>query len=278
MPHKNRGKLKINGVDSDVELLYEREASHDFLSINGIEKYKSPLGNDLYNISFEEALNFIGIRNGIEFYKGEDFAQKQIFAIRRKKISYAKILAEEKLLNEEFLVKIKIKGQELDLKWKDILKKYSKIYKDYSGNFSLISRVFGGIVTTDPWILESRKRDELVDIILNEAPNRIKFKCSDRIKPYRDILFELGTYIKYDEKLKSREKGVNCPEIVSLKITLARHPFDDVSIGEKVYVKYAEGKCTNCLREHQISFPEGMTLLYFRDDKNIINDFLKKNI
>jgi len=28
VPHKNRGKLKINGVDSDVELLYEREVSN----------------------------------------------------------------------------------------------------------------------------------------------------------------------------------------------------------------------------------------------------------
>jgi hypothetical protein len=281
VPHSNRNKLKIKGVDSDVELLYEREVSNDFLSINGIKNYKSPLGNDLYNISLEEALNLIsgiGTTDNIEFFKGEDFAKKQILAIQRKKISYVKKLAEEKLLNEDFLEKIKIKGQELDLKWKEILEKYSKIYKTYSGNFSLISRVFGGIVTTKPWILEAIKRDELVDQIISEVPHFINLKCSDRFKSQIELLIEPAISIKDDEKLKLRNKGVNCQEIVNLKITLVRRPFNDDRIGEKVYVKYAEGNCTNCLRDHQISFPEGMTLLYFRDDKKLINDFLKKSI
>jgi len=281
VPHKNRGKLKIKGVDSDVDLLYEREVSSDFLSINRIRNYKSPLGNDLYNISLEEALNLIsgiGTTNNIEFFKGEDFAKKQILAIQRKKRSYVKKLAEEKLLNQEFLEKIHIKGQELDLKWKEILEKYSKIYENYCKQFSLIGRLFGGIITTKPWILEANKRVELVENILNESPNRIKFKCSDRIKTQIELLIEPAIGINDKEKIKLRDKGVNCQEIVNLKITLVRRPFNDDNIGEKVYVKYAEGKCTNCLREHQISFPEGMTLLYFRDDKNIINDFLKNNI
>lgn len=281
VPHENRKKLKINGVDSDVELLYERTVSFDFLSINGIRKYKSPLGNDLYNVSLEEAINLIsgtGTTDSIEFYKGEDLANRQILANQHKKSLMLKKIAEEKLLNEDFLEKIKIQMQELDLMWKEILEKYLKIYKTYSSKFSLMNRVLGGIVTTEPWILESRKRDELVENIINESPNSIKFKCSDRIKTQFELLIEPAISLKDGEKLKSIAQGVNCQESVNLKIALIRRPLNDNSIGQKVYLKYAEGKCTNCLREHQISFPEGMTLLYFRDDKRLLDDFLKKGI
>jgi hypothetical protein len=277
VPHSNREKLKISEFNDDVDLLYERAVYYDFLPNNGIKKYKTPLGNDLYDIPFEEALEFIDAKDGVDFYKGEDVANKQIATINQDIKNYVEKIEKEKLLTLKFLKEMDLKFQELDRHWRLILEKNLKIYQNYCKQFSLVGRLFGGIITTKPWILEANKRDELVDNILKEVPQSIKFKCGDRFKSQIELSIEPAISIKDEEKLKLRDKGVNCQEIVNLKITLVHRLYDE-SIGEEVYVKNAEGKCTNCLREHQISFPEGRTLLYFRDDKNLINDFLKKGI
>jgi hypothetical protein len=277
VPHSNREKLKIKEFNDDVELLYEREVYYDFLSKNGIKKYRTPLGNDLYDISLEEALEYIDAKDGVEFYKGEDIAKKQLAEIDQKIKNYVEKIENEKLLTSKFLNEMDAKFQELDREWRLILENNLKIYENYCKQFSLIGRLFGGIITTDPWILEANKRDELVDKILNEAPHFIKLKCSDRFKSQIELSIEPAIGINDKEKIKLRDKGVNCQEIVNLRINLVPR-FIEESIGEKAYVKFAEGKCTNCLRDHQISFPEGMTLLYFRNDKSVIGDFLKNKL
>jgi len=273
VPHKNREQLQIRGVEGKVELLYERPALYDFLSVNDIKRYQSPLGNNLYNISLEAALGFIAGRSQdeIEFYKGEDVAKKQILEIERKQILYIKTLEEEKLLISQFSNDLKGKGQELDLQWKIILEKYAQLYKIFSSKFSLVSRIFGGIITTTPWWLEYKKREELVEVILNEAPHYIQIKCSDRIKTQLDLLIEPAIPFEDQRKITLKMQRENCQEIVSLEFAF----WNTSKVGEKAYVQYVDGKCTNCSRDHKFSFPEGMSLLYYRKNKQMLNEFLE---
>jgi hypothetical protein len=304
VPDENQSKLKIEGHKATVKLLYQKIFDNQYISLNfgmpGIDdvatnsksvllkklaEYKSPLGNDLYNLNLDLALSIVGGGEGeVSFYKGERVAKKQKKQIQKT--------IEDKLNLDQKIESIKDQiisdARELDLAWKHELRRYGLENLEWKkrDNNKVRNSIFGSILgVKKSYKDELDLRIENYSRLINQLPNTVQITCNSHPKTEIDALLEPVIHIDDALRIEQQESKIkkqsSCTSIVDLKFELGGKIVQfssDEYIGNKFKSKTAEGRCSNCQRAHRFTF-DPLEFLFFRPNymyggnQGVLNQF-----
>jgi hypothetical protein len=291
IPNENLHLLRIDGFDSDVELLHQSKFHNLYVSLSfgiptsddestsskeivfsDLKKYKSPLGNDLFNISLEQALRIIKPSNErVDFFECPKVVKEQLMAIEKKQ-------KEEETQDQnifDFTLKLKEQSLEIDKTWKVNLIERGNSFLEFKKKTKL-NRFFLNVLLAGDTV--KKTMSEVVDSHLDNLrrlPSSLQIECKDDPRTKLDELLEPAFD---DNNVQLRvNKQLNCTNIVGLDFEFNLDQHNGVSVGSPLHCKNVSGVCDVCGRHHTIWFTD-LSLLYLRplyskNSDHILNQF-----
>lgn len=173
---------------------------------------------------------------------------------------------DEKLAEQSFIDSVAIKARKIDGEWEALLNQSKESYQNLKKKFSIFDRLISVLLFVKPSVndIESKKKNYLLQALIENAPTSIQFKCSDHIKSLTESMLEPAIAIEDTERVKEQRqtllKQKNCSELLELEFSIDNSA---PAVGREMNVRYAAASCSFCNRNHTI-WPENLAMRFYR--------------
>jgi hypothetical protein len=172
----------------------------------------------------------------------------------------------EKLAEQFFIDFVAIQSRKIDGEWETLLNQSKDSYLEFKTKFSIFDRILSILLFVKPSVrdIELKRKNNLLEALIQSAPTVIQFKCSDHIKSETESLLEPAIPIKDVARVKEQEQNLlkqkNCGEMLDLQFAIDLSP---PAVGREMYVRYGSASCSYCQRNHTI-WPKNLALRFYR--------------